>query len=46
MALQEASEIYIVNLLCDAVFCQIHAKRQTLFDKDVRLVRKIRGDFI
>ena len=43
-AIHEAVESYLVNMLEDANLCAIHAKRQTLFKKDVQLALKIRGD--
>ncbi|KAJ1552849.1 centromeric DNA-binding histone H3-like protein cse4, partial [Nowakowskiella sp. JEL0078] len=43
LALQEASEAYIVHLLEDANLCTIHAKRVTLMQKDIQLARRIRG---
>lgn len=46
MALQEASEAYIVDLLGDANLCAIHAKRVTLMPRDIELARRIRGDDI
>ena len=44
MALQEASEAYLVGLLEDANLCAIHAKRVTLMQKDMQLARRIRGE--
>jgi histone H3/H4 len=43
LALQEAAEAYLVGVLEDANLCTIHAKRQTLFPKDIHLARRIRG---
>ncbi|OWF51491.1 histone H3.3-like [Mizuhopecten yessoensis] len=43
MALQEASEAYLVHLFEDANLCAIHAKRVTVMPKDIWLARKIRG---
>ena len=40
-AIHEAVEAYLVNMLEDANLCAIHAKRQTLFKKDVQLALKI-----
>uniref|UniRef100_T1IR83 Protein kinase domain-containing protein n=1 Tax=Strigamia maritima TaxID=126957 RepID=T1IR83_STRMM len=37
-ALQEACEAFLVHLLEDANLCAIHAKRVTLFPRDIRLV--------
>jgi len=44
LALQDASEAYLVRLFEDANLCAIHAKRVTIFPKDMDLVRKIRGE--
>lgn len=43
MALQEAAEAFLVRLFADANLCAIHAKRVTLFPRDLQLVRRIRG---
>lgn len=43
-ALQEASEAYLVHLFEDANLCAIHAKRVTIFPKDMQLARRIRGE--
>ena len=44
MALQEASEAYLVSLFEDTNLCAIHAKRVTIFPKDLQLARRIRGE--
>jgi histone H3 len=44
MALQEASEAYLVGLFEDTTICAIHAKRKTIMEKDMRLARRIRGE--
>ncbi|XP_064122895.1 uncharacterized protein LOC135227034 isoform X2 [Macrobrachium nipponense] len=44
MALQEAAENYLVFLMEAANLCSIHAKRVTIYPKDIRLARRIRGD--
>ena len=44
MALQEASEAYLVSLFEDANLCAIHAKRVTIMPKDLDLARRIRGE--
>ena len=44
MALQEASEAYLVSLFEDANLAAIHAKRVTIMPKDLSLVRRIRPD--
>ncbi|XP_023665408.1 histone H3-like centromeric protein A [Paramormyrops kingsleyae] len=43
LALQEASEAFLVRLFSDANLCAIHAKRVTLFPRDIQLARRIRG---
>ncbi|KAM3912162.1 histone H3-like centromeric protein A [Leptodactylus fuscus] len=43
MALQEAAEAFLVRLFEDSYLCSLHAKRVTLFVKDVQLARRIRG---
>jgi histone H3/H4 len=42
MALQEATEHYMTTLFEDAYLCTLHAKRVTLFTKDMDLCRRIR----
>ena len=44
MALQEAAEAYLVQLLEDSNLCTIHAKRVTIQPKDIQLARQIRGE--
>ena len=44
LALQEASEAYIVGLFEDTNLCALHAKRVTIMPKDVQLARRIRGE--
>ncbi|XP_037929838.1 uncharacterized protein LOC119664424 [Teleopsis dalmanni] len=46
MALQEASEAYLVGLFEDTNLCAIHAKRVTIMPKDIQLARRIRGEQI
>ena len=43
LALQEASEAYLVGLFEDTNLCAIHAKRVTIMPKDIQLARRIRG---
>uniref|UniRef100_A0A8D2KRL4 Centromere protein A n=1 Tax=Varanus komodoensis TaxID=61221 RepID=A0A8D2KRL4_VARKO len=43
LALQEAAEAFLVHLMEDAYLCAIHAKRVTLYPKDIQLARRIRG---
>ncbi|XP_055521560.1 histone H3-like centromeric protein A isoform X3 [Leucoraja erinacea] len=38
-----AAEAFLVLLMEDAYLCTLHAKRVTLFPKDIQLARKIRG---
>ena len=42
VALQEASEIYIVGYMHDTNLCAIHAHRVTILVKDMALVKKLR----
>ncbi|MES1908654.1 MAG: hypothetical protein MHM6MM_001542 [Cercozoa sp. M6MM] len=42
-ALQYAAEAYLVAIFSDANLCAIHAKRVTLYAKDIQLARRIRG---
>lgn len=44
MALQEATEAYMVGLFEDTNLCAIHAKRVTIMAKDMQLARRIRGE--
>ena len=44
LALQEASEAYLVKMFEDTNLCAIHAKRVTIMPKDISLVRRIRGE--
>jgi len=43
LALQEASEAYISQLMEDCVLCAIHARRVTVMISDMCLARRIRG---
>lgn len=43
LALQTASEAYLVSLFEDAYLCSLHANRVTLMPKDIHLARRIRG---
>ncbi|NXC01110.1 CENPA protein, partial [Orthonyx spaldingii] len=38
-----AAEAFIVRLLEDAYLCTLHARRVTLFPKDLQLARRLRG---
>ncbi len=44
LALQEASEAYLVGLFEDTNLCAVHAKRVTIMPKDIHLARRIRGE--
>ena len=44
MALQEATEAYLVGLFEDSNLCAIHARRVTIMSKDIQLARRIRGE--
>ena len=44
LALQEASEAYLVALFEDTNLCAVHAKRVTIQPKDLQLARRIRGE--
>ena len=44
MALQEATEAYLVRLFEDTNLCAIHMKRVTIVPKDIQLARRIRGE--
>ena len=44
LALQEASEAFLVGLFEDTNLCTIHAKRVTIMPRDMYLVRRIRGE--
>ena len=43
LALQEASEAFLVHLFEDTNLCAIHAKRVTIMQKDMQLARRLRG---
>jgi histone H3/H4 len=44
LALQEASEAYLVHLFKDSNECAIHAKGVMIMPKDIQLVQRIRGE--
>jgi histone H3 len=44
LAIQEATEAYLVSLFEDTNLCAIHAKRVTIMPKDMQLARRIRGE--
>ncbi|KAJ2371560.1 centromeric DNA-binding histone H3-like protein cse4 [Coemansia sp. RSA 2607] len=45
LALQEASEAFLVHLFEDANLCALHAKRVTIMQRDIQLARRIRGQW-
>jgi histone H3 len=45
LALQEASEAYLVSVFEDTNLAAIHAKRITIKPKDMQLALRLRGDF-
>jgi len=44
LALQEATEAYLIGLFEDTNLCAIHARRVTILPKDMQLARRIRGE--
>lgn len=44
MALQEATEAYLIGLFEDTNLLAIHAKRQTIRPGDMNLARRLRGE--
>ena len=44
LALQEASEAYLIGLFEDTNLCAIHAKRVTITPKDIQLARRMCGE--
>ena len=44
MALEEASESYLVGLMEDTNLCSIHTKHVTIMPKDMQLAHQIHGE--
>lgn len=44
LAIQEASEAYVVSLLADTNLCAIHSRRVTVMPRDLHLARRLRGE--
>lgn len=44
LALQESAEAYLVGLFEDTNLCAIHAKRVTIYPRDIQLSRRMRGE--
>ncbi len=45
LALQEATEAFLVHLFEDTNLCAVHAKRVTIMQRDIQLARRIRGQW-
>lgn len=45
-ALQEATEAYLIEVMEEGNLCAIHARRVTLFTKDIQLALRIRGEIL
>lgn len=43
LALQEASEAFLIHLLEDTNLCAVHGKRVTIMQRDIQLARRLRG---
>ena len=43
LAMQEATEAYMVNLFADTCLCAIHGRRVTIQPRDIQLARRLRG---
>lgn len=43
LAIREAAEAYITQVLEESNLCAIHAKRVTIMPKDIQLANRIRG---
>lgn len=43
---QEAAEVYLTCLFEDTNLAAIHAKRVTIFPKDIQFVRRLRGEVV
>ena len=44
LALQEASEAYMVGMFDDTNLCAMHAKRVAIMPRDMLLARRLRGE--
>jgi histone H3 len=44
LALQEASEAYLIRLFEDTNLCAVHGKRVAITPKDMQLAGRIRGE--
>lgn len=43
-ALQHAAETYLTHLFEDSLLLAVHAKRKTVFDRDMKLAQRLRGE--
>ena len=43
-AIKEAAEAYLTNILQDSNLAAMHAKRTTVFPRDIKLAMRLRGD--
>ena len=46
LAIQEATEAYLINLFEDSQLCAVHGNRVTVMKKDMDLARRIRGEHL
>lgn len=44
LAMQEATEAYMINLFADTCMCTIHGGRVTIMPRDLQLALRLRGD--
>lgn len=44
LAVQEATEAYVISVLADTNLCAIHTRRVTIQAKDLQLALRLRGD--
>lgn len=44
LAIQEATESYVISLLSDTNLCAIHTRRVTIMPRDLTLARRLRGE--
>lgn len=45
-AIREAATHYMVDVFTDTNLCALHAKRKTVYPKDIQLARRIRGEVL
>ncbi len=44
LAIQDATESYVISLLSDTNLCAIHTRRVTILPRDLTLARRLRGE--